>query len=83
MLRMLRKIISGGQTEADRAGLDFAVETGMEHSGYVPRSWKAADGRIDAWYDLVELATSSYPAGTRKNIEKSGRRKTVFSSAGH
>jgi hypothetical protein len=35
MLKMLRKIISGGQTGADRAGLDFAIETGLEHGGYV------------------------------------------------
>jgi len=27
---MLRKIISGGQTGADRAGLDFAIEAGLE-----------------------------------------------------
>jgi hypothetical protein len=29
MLKMLRKIISGGQTGADRAGLDFAIEADM------------------------------------------------------
>ena len=40
---MIRKIISGGQTGADRAGLDFAIETGLEHGGYVP---KAAMGRM-------------------------------------
>ena len=33
-LKMLRKIISGGQTGADRAGLDFAIETGLKHGGY-------------------------------------------------
>ena len=44
---MLRKIISGGQTGADRAGLDFAIETGLEHGGYVPKGRKAEDGRID------------------------------------
>src|ERR1700687_3663798 len=64
MLKMLRKIISGGQTGADRAGLDFAIETGLEHGGY-------EDGRIDARYNLVELSTSSYPARTRRNIEES------------
>jgi hypothetical protein len=26
----------GGQTDADRAGLDFAIETGLEHGRYVP-----------------------------------------------
>src|SRR5271166_25117 len=68
---MLRKIISGGQTGADRAGLDFAIETGLQHGGYVPRSRKAEDGRIADRYNLVELGTSSYPARNRKNIEES------------
>jgi hypothetical protein len=72
MLKMLRKIISGGQTGADRAGLDFAIETGLEYGGYVPKGRKAEDGRIDDRYNnLVELTTSSYPARTRRNIEKS------------
>src|SRR5260370_11209323 len=68
---MLRKIISGGQTGADRAGLDFAIETGLEHGRYVPRGRKAEDGSIDERYNLVELSTSSYPARTRRNIEES------------
>ena len=67
---MLRKIISGGQTGADRAGLDFAIETGLEHGGYVPKGRNAEDGRIDDRYNLVELTTSSYPARTRRNIKK-------------
>jgi hypothetical protein len=71
MLKVLRKIISGGQTGADRAGLDFAIETGLEHGGYVPRGRKAEDGRIDDKYHLVELSTNSYPARTRRNIEES------------
>jgi hypothetical protein len=67
---MVRKIISGGQTGADRAGLDFAIHAGLEH-GYVPRGPKAEDGRVDERYNLVELSSSSYPARTRKNIEES------------
>jgi hypothetical protein len=55
---------------ADRAGLDFAIETGLEHGGYVPRGRKAEDGRIDDCYNLIELSTHSYPARTRRNIEK-------------
>jgi hypothetical protein len=61
MIKMLRKIISGGQTGADRAGLDFAIETGLERGRYVPRGRKAEDGRIDDRYKLIELSTSSYP----------------------
>jgi hypothetical protein len=64
---MLRKIISGSQTGADRAGLDFAIETGLEHGGYVPRGRKVKDGKVAERYNLVELGTSSYPARTRRN----------------
>ena len=28
--------MSGAQTGADRAGLDFAIETGLEHGGMFP-----------------------------------------------
>jgi putative molybdenum carrier protein len=71
LLEMLRKIISGGQTGADRAGLDFAIHAVLEHGGYVPRGRKAEDGKIDDRYNLVELSTASYPARTRRNIEES------------
>jgi Circularly permutated YpsA SLOG family len=71
MLKMLRKIISGGQTGANRAGLEFAIHAGLEHGGYVPRGRKAEDGRIDERYHLIELSTDSYPARTRRNIEES------------
>src|ERR1700736_4477962 len=66
---MLRKIISGGQTGADRAGLDFAIEKGLEHGGYVPRGRKAEDGRIDDRYNLVELSIVS--RANPRNIEES------------
>jgi len=68
---MLRKIISGGQTGADRAGLDFAIEVGLEHGGYVPKGRKAEDGRIDDRYRLVELPSRSYPARTKRNVAES------------
>ena len=51
---MLRKIISGAQAGADRAGLDFALEAGLAHGGYVPKGRKAEDGRIDDRYPLTE-----------------------------
>jgi len=38
---MLRKIVSGGQTGADRAGLDFVLEVGLEQGGCVPKGRSA------------------------------------------
>jgi hypothetical protein len=57
---MLRRIVSGGQTGADRAGLDFALEVGLEHGGYVPKGRKAEDGRIDDRYRMTELTSPLY-----------------------
>jgi hypothetical protein len=33
----LQKIISGGQTGADRAALDFAIKNGIPHGGWASR----------------------------------------------
>ena len=33
----VKKVISGGQTGVDRAGLDAAIESGIEHGGYASR----------------------------------------------
>jgi Circularly permutated YpsA SLOG family len=75
MLKMLRKIISGGQAGTDRAGLDFAIEAGLEHGGYVPRGRKAEDGRIEDRYNLVELSTRSYQREPGETSTKKGRHR--------
>ena len=67
---MLRKIISGGQTGADRAGLDFAIEVALEHGGFVPRGRKAEDGKIPEHYHLTELSSISYAVRTKRNVRE-------------
>jgi hypothetical protein len=63
------KIISGGQTGADRAGLDAALTLGLDYGGAVPRGRKAEDGMLPAKYGrMVELSDAGYPARTRKNV---------------
>lgn len=65
------KIVSGGQTGADRAALDFAIEYGIKHGGWCPKGRIAEDGRIARRYRLKETA-SSYPAvRTRRNVRDS------------
>ncbi len=76
----ISKIISGGQTGADRAALDFAVDAGIPHGGYVPAGRRAEDGKIPDSYRLVELDTKSYPARTEKNILESDG--TLIASTG-
>ena len=65
---MLRKIISGGQTGADRAALDAAIKLGLPHGGWVPKGRRAEDGRIPLTYQLEEMPTESYPKRTEKNV---------------
>lgn len=68
---MLKKIISGGQTGADRAGLDATIAHGIEHGGAIPKGRLTEDGPLSSRYKLDELSTSSYPARTEKNVTDS------------
>lgn len=65
---MLTKIISGGQTGADRAALDFAIEFDISHGGWIPKGRRAEDGVLPGKYHLQEMSTSSYPKRTEQNI---------------
>ena len=48
------KIISGGQTGADRAGLDAAIAMGFDYGGAVPKGRRAEDGHISYKYSNLE-----------------------------
>jgi hypothetical protein len=65
---MIRKIISGGQTGADRAALNFAIKQNIPHGGWVPKGRIAEDGRIPDIYQLQEMPTDSYPERTEQNV---------------
>ena len=64
----LRKIISGGQTGADRGGLDAAKALGLEMGGWCPAGRRAEDGRIPAHYPLTETVTREYKDRTVRNL---------------
>lgn len=68
---LIAKIVSGGQTGADRAALDFAIENGIPHGGWCPRGRLAEDGPIDARYNLQETPTANYPQRTEWNARDS------------
>lgn len=68
----LEKIVSGGQTGADRAALDVAIILGLETGGWVPHGRRAEDGRIPARYSgLIETDTESYQRRTALNVRDS------------
>jgi len=65
----VRRIVSGGQTGADRAALDFAIENDIDYGGFVPRGRSAEDGEIPSRYaHLTEAATSDPAERTRLNV---------------
>jgi len=65
---MINKLISGGQTGADRAALDVAIELGTPHGGWIPKGRKTEDGRLPDKYQLKEMLTASYPKRTEQNV---------------
>lgn len=65
------KIVSGGQSGADRAALDAAIACGVPHGGWCPRGRRAEDGVIAPKYNLKETDTFSYAVRTRANVEDS------------
>ena len=56
---MIIKIISGGQTGADRAALDVAIKLGIAHGGRMAKGRIAEDGPIPERYKLQEMPTDS------------------------
>ena len=65
---MLKKIISGGQTGANRAALDFAIEFDIPHGGWVRKGRKAEDGVLPDEYRLAEMPTDSDPKHIERNV---------------
>jgi hypothetical protein len=68
---MIEKVVSGGQTGVDRAGLDAATEAGIPVGGYCPKGRLSEDGTVPVCYPLVELTRGGYPARTEMNVVES------------
>lgn len=64
-------IISGGQTGADRAALDWAIAHGLPHGGWCPCGRRAEDGIIAPHYRLRETPSSDYSQRTEWNVRDS------------
>ncbi|MBL6455472.1 putative molybdenum carrier protein [Belnapia sp. T6] len=65
------RIISGGQTGADRAALDVALATGLPHGGKVPRGRWSEDGPIPDRYTVEALESTSPEQRTERNVVES------------
>jgi len=65
------QIVSGGQTGADRAGLDWAIENRIPHGGWCPKGRRAEDGPISERYLLQETPSDDYAQRTEWNVRDS------------
>lgn len=65
-------IISGGQTGADRGGLDAAIVLGLEIGGWVPRGRASEDGYVPSKYTgMKETGSAGYGHRTSLNVIES------------
>lgn len=74
MVVTVTKIISGGQTGADRGALRIAKELGIETGGYMPKYFLALDGKHPEFadlYNMKEHASIAYPPRTATNVRDS------------
>jgi len=78
VMKMIHKIISGGQTGADRAALDFAIRYGIPHGGWCPRGRWAEEGVIPACYQLTETPSADPQQRTEWNV-RDGDATIIFS----
>src|SRR4029077_925972 len=65
------KIVSGGQTGADRAALDWAIARGIPHGGWCPKGRRAEDGIIAPSYKLHKTPSIHYVERTEWNVRDS------------
>jgi hypothetical protein len=65
---MIKKIISGGQTGADKAALDVAIKLNIPHGGWIPKGRITEEGPLSDKYQLQAMPTDSYPERTEQNV---------------
>ncbi len=88
MYMYLRKVISGGQTGVDQAGLEAARLCGITTGGYAPKGYRTLSGpneKLKTVYSLQESKFSSYKCRTYQNVKMSHGTIIIakkFSSAG-
>lgn len=67
------KVISGGQTGADRAGLDAARDAGITTGGHAPLHYRTQGGNDYTLKELglIEDPSFAYQPRTQKNVQNS------------
>ena len=80
---MISQIVSGGQTGADRAALDVAIELGIDYGGWCPAGGWAEDlvvppGLLAIYPELTATAEPEPAVRTRLNVRDSDATLVVW-----
>lgn len=71
---IIKKLISGGQTGADRTALEVAEALGIPTGGWAPRGWKTdvgPDRELGPRFHLQEHSSANYRDRTYANVRES------------
>ncbi|SAL05555.1 Putative molybdenum carrier [Caballeronia calidae] len=71
LVRQALRIVSGGQTGADQAGLHWAIDNEVDHGGWCPKGRKTEEGLLDPKFRLKETPSASYLQRTEWNVRDS------------
>lgn len=69
----LRRVISGGQTGSDQAGLYAARSACIETGGHIPKGWRTQAGPMPSLgkdFGLIEHSSPDYPPRTKLNAKE-------------
>ena len=72
----LTKVISGGQTGADRAGLEAARDLGLKTGGWAPHNFMTSKGKapeLKSLFHLKRMPEATYSTATQSYVERSKR----------
>ena len=73
------KIVSGGQTGVDRAGLEAAIALGLPYGGWVPKGRLAEDGVVPLKYvGMQEHTSSNYAVRTKAPARRQAKSFMYF-----
>ena len=75
---MIKKIISGGKTDSDRAALDVAIKLGVEHGGWISMGRTTEAGPLPEKYNLQEMPTFNYSECIEQNAIDSQGTLIIF-----
>jgi Circularly permutated YpsA SLOG family len=65
------RLVSGGQSGADIAALDWAIARSVDHGGWCPKGRRCEDGPIPPQYLLSETPLANYLQRTEWNVRDS------------